>query len=172
MPVESAQTALRLAKQLQAEASTSYVPPSSGTLPRSQQILPHALVSDTRGYVEKIVFQINGCYESGWFDACAVMMRRLLEILIIECFEANKIENRIKDGNGDYYLLGKLVKRTLDESTWNLGRQTKSALPKLKNIGDRSAHGRRYAAHREDIDKISINFRVVCQELLSLSKLK
>jgi hypothetical protein len=83
---ETAQEALRLAKSLQAEAPKSFVPPSEGTRPSTEQILPHALVRGTRGYLERVCFQINGCYEQGWFDACAVMMRRLVETLIIEAF--------------------------------------------------------------------------------------
>ena len=172
MTVQKAQTALRLAKRLQAEAPASYVPPSEGTRPSTQQVLPHAMVSGTRGYLEKIVFQINGCYETGWFDGCAVMMRRLLEVLLIECFEANGLVSKIRDGAGDYYLLGGLVKEALSEPTWNLGRESKRALPVLKNSGNRSAHGRRYTAHREDIDHLILDFRIVCQELLYLSGLK
>ena len=129
------------------------------------------MVSGTRGYLEKIVFQINGCYEQGWFDGCAVMMRRLLEVLIIECFEKNNIASKIKDGAGNYFLLGELVNATLNEPAWNLGRETKRALPILKDSGNRSAHGRRYTAHREDIDKLNPDFRIACQELLYLSGL-
>ncbi len=60
----------------------------------------------------------------------------------------------------------------IEEPPWNLGRNAKKALPKLKSIGDQSAHNRRYNAHREDIDKLSTDFRNVCQELLYLAGLK
>ena len=172
MTILTAQNALRLAKRLQAEAPATYVPPSEGTRPDTQQVLPHAMVSGTRGYLEKIVFQINGCYEKGWFDGCAVMMRRLLEILIIECFEAKGLAAKVRDRAGNYYFLDGLVKEALTEQTWNLGRETKRALPKLKDTGNRSAHGRRYAAHREDIDLLILDFRIACQELLYLSGLR
>ena len=43
------------------------------------------------------------------------MMRRLLEVLLIECFEANGLVSKIRDGAGDYYLLGGLVKEALSE---------------------------------------------------------
>ena len=172
MDSRKAREALLLAKSLQDGAPDSFVPPSEGTRPQTQPILPHAMVCGTRGYIEKVVFQINGCYENGWFDACAVMMRRLLETLIIECFEAHCIAANAKNSSGDFHMLGELVKRTLSESAWNLGRNTRRALPKLKAIGDQSAHGRRYNAHREDIDKLVGDFRTVCQELLYLSTLK
>lgn len=104
-------------------------------------------------------------------DACAVMLRRLIETLIIEAFESHNIKAKIKNPNGDYLYLGDLITRTLNEPSWNLGRSTKIALPRLKNIGDQSAHSRRYVAHREDIEKIIPDIRVVVQELVYLAKL-
>jgi hypothetical protein len=89
--LDLAREAVRLAKALQADAPKVFLPPSEGTRPSTQQILPHAMVRSTRGYLERVCFQINGCYEQGWFDACAVMMRRLLETLIVEAFERHKL---------------------------------------------------------------------------------
>jgi len=166
------QHALEIAKAISADAPVKYVPPSTGTIPTSQNILPHALFKDTRGYIERVVFQINGCYEKGWFDGCAVMMRRLLETLIIECFEAHNLSHKIKGPTGDFLYLSDLVSIMIQEPSWNLGRNTKRALPNLKAVGDHSAHSRRYIAHREDIDKITSDFRLACQELLYLAGLK
>lgn len=165
--------ALEIAKKIQTEAPITYVPPSQGTRPRSQSVLPRAIVNNTRGYIERVVDQINGSYEKGWFDGCAVMMRRLLETLIIECFEAHGKSNNIKNpSTGDFLYLSDLIIKTLQEPAWNLGRNTKRALPTLKSIGDQSAHSRRYNAYREDIDKLIPDFRTVCQELIYLAQLK
>lgn len=165
--------ALDIAKRIQADAPARYVPPSVGTRPQSQSVIPHAIVTGTRGYIERVTHQINGTYEKGWFDGCAVMMRRLLETLIIECFEAHGIAAKIKNPkSGDFLYLADLISCLLSEPTWNLGRNTKCALPRLKAIGDQSAHSRRYNAHREDIDKLISDFRTTCQELLYLAKLK
>jgi hypothetical protein len=162
-----------LVEKLRAEAPKNFVPPSAGTRPINEFVLPHALVKGTRGYIERVVFQINGCYEYGWFDGCAVMMRRLIETLIIECFEKHRIADKIKNApNGDFLFLRDLIDKLLQESAWNVGRTAKQALLKLKNIGDQSAHSRRYNAHREDIEKIADDFRTVCQELIYLAGLK
>jgi hypothetical protein len=169
----AAREAILLAKELQKIAPKSFILPSEGFRPQSQQVIPHALVSSTRAYIERIVFQINGCYEHGWFDGCAVMMRRMLETLIIECFESHGIDEKIKNPvTGDFLYLAELISRALAEPSWNLARNTKRALPKLKNIGDQSAHSRRYVAHREDIDGLASDFRSVCQELIYLARLK
>ncbi len=168
-----AKAVVDLVKKLREEAPKKFVPPSEGTRPLNEFGLPHALVKGTRGYIERVVFQINGCYEKGWFDGCAVMMRRLIETLIIECFEKNRIADKIKNTpNGDFLFLRDLIDKLLQEPTWNLGRNAKQALAKLKDVGDQSAHSRRFNAHREDIDKIAQDFRTVCQELIYLAGLK
>jgi len=164
--------AIELVRNLKTDAPKRFVPPSDGSRPSSESILPFAMVRGTRGYIEKVTNQINGCYEQGWFDGCAVMMRRLLETLIIECFEKHVIADKIKDANGDFFFLRDLIGKTLQETAWNLGRNVKAALPRLKDIGDKSAHSRRYNALRQDIDKLATDFRDVVQELLAIAQLK
>jgi hypothetical protein len=129
-------------------------------------------VRGTRGYLERVVHQINGTYSEAWYDACAVMIRRLVETLIIEAYEAHAIAHKIKNQHGDFMMLGDLVGEMLKEPSWNLGKNAKRALPDLKDVGDKSAHSRRYNAHRQDIDKLIPNLRMVVQELVVLAKLK
>ena len=62
-----------------------------------EKLVPPGIVEGTRGYVERIVRQANGCYSKGWYDACAVMVRRLIEILIIDSFDAKDKLNDIKE---------------------------------------------------------------------------
>lgn len=131
----------------------------------SQELFAMDIVNGTRGYIEQIALQANGCYEKGWYDACAVMIRRLIETLIIECFEHHGIAVKIKDDNGNYLYLNDLITRFLGETTWNVGRNTKNSLPKLKGIGDLSAHSRRFVARQHDIDKLADDIRVAIQEL-------
>jgi hypothetical protein len=42
----------------------------------------------------------------------------------------------------------------------------------LKDIGDKSAHGRRYNAQRGDIEPLLADIRLVVQELIYLAGLK
>ncbi|MCB0541333.1 MAG: hypothetical protein KDE33_27745 [Bacteroidetes bacterium] len=172
MKIKKIHETLSIAKAIQKDVPKLGQPPDEGYSAQTQQILSFSVVKGTRGYIEKIVNQINGCYERGWFDGCAVMIRRLVETLIIECFEFYNLEDQIKNDNGDFLFLKDLVDRALNEKTWNLGRNTKKALPKLKDIGDKSAHSRRYIAHRRDIDKIIDDLRTVTQEFVYLANLK
>lgn len=172
MKLEDAKVALSLAKKISLEIDDVVKPPSEGYKADSHKIVYASLMKNTRSYLERISNQINGSYEKGWYDGCAVMMRRLLETLIIESFETHNLSSKIKNTNGDFFYLSDLITITLNETTWNLSRNAKRALPKLKDIGDKSAHSRYFLAHREDIDKIIEDFRLVIQELLLISKLK
>src|SRR5262245_23553496 len=77
-------------------------------VPLSEQVLPMAVVKNTRGYIEKVTLQANGCYENQWFDACAVMIRRLVETLIIEVYESKGRAVDIQV-NGNFLMLRDLA---------------------------------------------------------------
>ncbi len=154
------------------DCKETLLPPEGGLEAIGQSVIPFAIVRGTRAYIERITHQINGTYSNGWYDSCAVMIRRLLETLIIEVFEKYNIYQKIQNQSGDFFYLSDLISITLSETSWNLTRNTKQALPKLKDIGDKSAHSRRFNAVRNDIDKISNEIRVVVQELVYLSRFK
>ena len=164
--------ALELAKKIKEGLPGKPKPPDDGLSPSTENVIPFSVVRGTRGYIEKVTNQVNGTYENGWFDACAVMIRRLMETLIIETFEHHGIANKIMNSTGDFLQLHDLVEKTLNEPSWNLSRGTKRALPKFKSIGDLSAHSRRFLAHRPDIEKNIDDLRVVVQELVYLASLK
>ena len=161
------------AQAIHAEVQTQVGPPEEGLAAETQSVIMMSLVRGTRGYIEKVANQINGTYENGWYDACAVMLRRLIETLIIEAFEHHRIADKIQNSTtGDFFFLRDLVTATLNETTWNLGRNARQALPKLKDIGDKSAHSRRFTAQRGDIQPLLGDIRTVVQELIYLAGLK
>ncbi|MEP7198125.1 MAG: DUF4145 domain-containing protein [Saprospiraceae bacterium] len=138
----------------------------------TDDLFPLELVRDTRGYIERVAEQACGAYDQGWYDASAVMVRRLLEILIIESFESHKLTSTIQKPDGTFLYLQDLVTATLNETTWTIGRNVKKALPNLKDIGNQSAHGRRYIARRTDLDNVKRDLRLTIEELVILSGLR
>lgn len=166
------QNLIATAKAIHSDLSEDRKPPEEGFPSKNQTVINMSLVRSTRGYIERVANQVNGAYENGWFDASAVMLRRLIETLIIEAFEHHNISNKIKNSSGDFFYLRDLISATLSETSWNLGRNVKAALPKLKDVGDKSAHSRRYVAHRSDIEPLLADIRTVVQELLYLANLK
>jgi hypothetical protein len=134
----------------------------------SDNYFPLEIVKSTRPYIEKVARQACGCYDFGWYDGAAVMARRLLETLIIELFEEKKLDNKIKKTDGSFHFLSGLISVLLAETSFNIGRNTKKALPLLKDLGDQSAHSRRYTARQQDLDSVKRELRITIEELVHL----
>lgn len=135
-------------------------------------ILPPALYDKTRGYVESLAKQINRSYEENIFDGCAVLMRRLEEVLLILCYEHLKIESTIKDGNGNYFLLEKIITDAAGNTTLNLGRNTKKDIDVFRELGNYSAHKIHYTCKREYIQEKIDKYRAMIDELLHKAGLR
>lgn len=136
--------------------------------PTSDDYFPLSLFNNTRGYLLKIATQACKCYDLGLYDACAVMTRKLVEVLIIEVFERHSISSKIKGSGGNFYYLSDLIDTLLAETIWNVGRNAKQSIPSLKKMGDQSAHNRRYFVQESEINKTKDDLRVVLEELLHL----
>lgn len=134
----------------------------------SSKYLPFEIFDSTRGYVQQIAEQTINSYDLGLYDACAVLTRKLLEVLIIECFERHKVDNLIKKPDGCFLYLSDLITELLKEPKWNISRNAKQSLPKIKKIGDLSAHNRRYFARKNDADLIKDDLRIVLEELIHI----
>ena len=137
--------------------------------------LPDAVWMGTRGYIESVCKQLNGCFRACYYDAASVMLRRLIETLIIEAYEYLKREGEIKDSDGNYFMLKNLVERANGKpphSGLNLGRDAKKNLEDVKALGDKSAHNRRFEAHAADLVSIQNGVRTATQELIQIANLK
>ena len=63
----------------------------------SEALVTLEIFTGTRGYLENITKEAALCYDFGQYNACLIMLRKLIETLIIELFEKESIENKIKD---------------------------------------------------------------------------
>lgn len=129
---------------------------------------PLELFDNTRGYLTIISEQAAACYDQGIYDACSVMTRKLLEVLIIEAFERHNISAKVKNSSDNFYYLSDLIEIFRAETMWNISRNAKNSLPSLKKIGDLSAHNRRYIARKNDLDKLKDDLRIVLEELIHI----
>jgi hypothetical protein len=136
----------------------------------TNSLFPIELFKKAPNYLKRIAVQAAICYDDACYDACSVMNRRILETLIIECFEKYHDADYIKNSNGDFYYLADLINKFLEKNGihWNAGRNTKISMPKLKSIGDKSAHSRRFIARKSDIEENKDDFRGVIEELLHI----
>jgi hypothetical protein len=166
------------AKKAQLLVHTVVIPalqaPPAHPTPTTEKVLPLSVVAPAnRGYLKSIVTQANTCYEHRCFDACSVMIRRLVETLLIDMYEAKGKQADITSARtGHYHMLAELIDIALKDSTWGFSRDTKQSLPAIKQLGDRSAHNRRYLATKQDVDNVLSGLRVVVDDLLHLAGLK
>jgi hypothetical protein len=124
---------------------------SNQTSVKNQPIFDIAIVQGTRPYIEKFARQANTCYENECYDACMVMLRRLIEVLIIDCFEAYKLQHKIKN-NGHYLFLKDLILQFSKEENFDKNRNTDKNLQSLKNLGDIGSHGKNLV-QKQSIDQ-------------------
>jgi len=144
------------------------------TIDHSLGYLPEPIWKNTRGYIETVCRELNGSFHHGYYNAAAVMLRRLLETLIIEAYERLNREAEIKDGGGNYLMLSDLADRVCGENGHkgiNLGRDSKKALKEARNVGNWSAHARRFLAHAGDLTKLQAGIRLLVQELVQIAEL-
>jgi hypothetical protein len=136
--------------------------------------LPESIWKSTRGYIEEVCRELNGSFQHAYYNATAVMLRRLLETLIIEAYEHINRESEIKDGGGNYLMLSDLAERACGENGHkgiNLGRDSKKVLKDARNLGNWSAHARRFLAHAGDLTKFQAAMRFLVQELIQIADL-
>lgn len=138
--------------------------------PQSDSIIPAEMLKGTRGYLEKLVWQINGCFDAGFYDSSAVMMRRLMETLLIDIFVQNKIADEIKDASG-FLQLEKIINAALDKKDFHWNRNSRKDMLSVKILGDTAAHDRTYVTQIGDIDDLKLRYRRLIQELMGFAKI-
>lgn len=140
------------------------------TIISDNEILDEALFTGKKGYLDKLIKQINHCYKNRCYDACAVCMRRVFEIALILTYEYNGIQDEIKKG-GDYVMLEKIVANAVNNTTLHISRSRKE-YDSIREIGNYAAHKILYNTRKKDIDDIKQTYRVCLEELYYLAGLK
>lgn len=134
-------------------------------IPLTDELIPITLFDNCPYYILENAKQMIRSYECGLYDAALVMMRKLVETLIIECFEKYKIENEIK-GNNHFLYLSDLIPKFTSSSCWNISRNLAKNIIQVKKLGDLSAHNRRFIAKKSDINNFRFELRQTIQEIV------
>lgn len=139
----------------------------------SDAIIDSNLFNDTRGYFKKLVYQINTSYSSSCYDACALLIRKLIELLIEDIYESHgRVSEIVNPHNSQLLGLAQLITTLMSDGHWKLNRHVEEGLDLIKTQGDKSAHNRRYNARKSDVDKLKPFLRDISEELLYLAKIK
>lgn len=148
---------------------SQYVSFLSRSLPPVEDHILHlADFESARPYILAIARQVNATYQLECFDACAVMMRRLVEVLIIDAYEGKGEREKILDAGGNYLMMKGLSMAIQSGIPFKLSRNAPKSLERIKEIGDNAAHSRTYITKRIDIEDFAPAFRRLVSELSHL----
>lgn len=137
----------------------------------TSSVIPLEFVSGTRTYLERLVKQINGSYDAGFFDASAVILRRLAESLLIEVYVSQGRQSEIKQG-GVFLQFSGLIAYIAADANIAKSRGFVAGLNLVKDLGDTAAHDRTYITPKQDIDDNRTAIRRIINELLALASVK
>lgn len=133
---------------------------------QSNELIDFSIVEDAPYYIKKIIEEMCGCYDNNLCNSCLVMLRKLFETLIIECYERHGISNKIKNEKGNFLYLSELIPLFLKENHWSLSRNFEKNIKIIKKYGDLSAHNRRFLAKKKEIDEFKFELRQCLQEII------
>lgn len=135
-------------------------------------VICESLLHKDRSFIKLLIKQINSSYENNIFDGCAVLMRRLLEILLILSYQEAKIETAIQDSVGDFKQLNVIIDDAKTNKALKLSRNTREHLETFRKLGNFSAHKIYYNANRKSIEPVILDYKAVIEELLYKSGLR
>lgn len=137
------------------------------TVESNSELLEEAKFCGKRNYLDRLIRQINNTYTNHCYDACAVLMRRLFEVLLVLAYQHHNIDDQIKDASGNgYIMLEGIVSNAKNNATLKFSR-IKKEFDIFRMVGNFSAHSISYTAGVKDIDDIKLNYRVMTEELFT-----
>jgi hypothetical protein len=140
-------------------------------IPQSDSIVPTDAVAGTRGYLERLVAQINASYDAGFYDGCAVLCRRLMESLILEVYISQARHADVQNG-GVFVGLDRLIAVICADNAVTLSRNARGTMMDVKTVGDTAAHDRVYITQCRDVDDIKLRYRRLIDELLGVAGIR
>lgn len=141
------------------------------TIESSSELLDETKFCGKRPFMDKLIQQINFTYAKNCYDACAVLMRRLFEVLLVLVYQYNNIEAEITNTKGDHFMLEGIVKNAVQNKTLNIPSRICKNFDAFREVGNNSAHSITYTAGKKDIDDIKRDYRVMMEDLYNKSGL-
>lgn len=135
------------------------------TITSDSELLDEQKFCGKRGYLTKLIQQANYTYGSNCYDACAILLRRIFEIVLVLCFQNYGIENEISNSDGSHFMLEKITKKAIGNKTLNISKRITDNFELFREVGNNSAHSITYTACKKDIDDIKLAYRVMLEDL-------
>lgn len=125
------------------------------------ELIEEAKFCGKRPFLTRLIQQINFTYGNNCYDACAVLMRRLFEVLLVLSYQNNGIEADITKPDGSHKMLESIVKDAVQNKTLGVPVRISKNFDSFREVGNNSAHSITYTAGKLDIDNIVRDYRVI-----------
>jgi hypothetical protein len=135
------------------------------TIQSDSELIEEAKFCKKRPYLDRLIQQINSSYGSNCYDACAVLMRRLFEMLLVLSYQNKGIENDISNPDGSHKMLESIVKDAVQNKILGIPSRISKNFDSFRDVGNYSAHSITYTAGKLDIDRIARDYRVMLEDL-------
>ena len=143
----------------------------SKIIPESDSIIPLASITVQDDSIIRIVKQINACFDNACFDACAAMVRFLVEVLLIRVYKKQDQIQKITSNKQGYH---KPLSQILDDASQNLLFPLKVrkffAKGDFVKLGNYAIHESEFLTQSSDIDRMKIDLRLTVQTLIKLTE--
>lgn len=101
----------------------------------SSQYLAEDILEKMPPYITRLVPQINGTYELGWYEGSSMVLRRLVETLIIELYTRRGWKQDVQDPTSNEFLMLKgLIDKLNGDARLRMPRRTIEGLNKVKEL--------------------------------------
>ena len=135
------------------------------SIPSNSELLEEKKFCGKRHFIDRLIKQINFTYGNNCFDACAVLMRRLFEVLLILAYQNTGNETAILKPDGTYLMLEGIVKDAVQNKSLGIPVRISKRFDAFREVGNNSAHSITYTAGQKDITDIQRDYRVMMDDL-------
>ena len=135
------------------------------TIESHDELIEEAKFCGKRPFLTRLIQQINFTYGNNCFDACAVLMRRLFEVLLVLAYQNKGIEADITKPDGSHKMLEGIVKDAVQNKALGVPARISKNFDAFREVGNNSAHSITYTAGKLDIDNIARDYRVMMEDL-------
>lgn len=135
------------------------------TIESHDELIEEAKFCGKRPFLTRLIQQINFTYGNNCFDACAVLMRRLFEVLLVLSYQNKGIEADITKADGSHKMLEGIVKDAVQNKALGVPSRISKNFDAFREVGNNSAHSITYTAGKLDIDNIARDYRVMIEDL-------
>lgn len=139
--------------------------------PVSDLFISSSILLGGRRHLDQVRREANGAYERAFYNAAAVMGRRLAEMLLIEALEKAGASDRIRDSSGHLLGFADLISVAQSGQFVRLSRTAPTAIQKIKELGDGAAHHRHFIAAKKDLDALNPAYSMLIAELAAAAGL-